>query len=283
VKKLKVGGVPEHFNLPWHLAMKSGFSQKGLDVKWTDFHTGTGEMVKALASNELDVAIVLTEGMVHAINNGNPARMLACFVKSPLNWGIHVNSISPLTEPDQLMTSKIAISRFGSGSHLMASYYFQKMGRKLFNDDFLIVNHLEGAREALSKQDNLVFLWEQFTTQFLVNRGEFRRVDVCPTPWPCFMIAVSPFAMERKRVELGTMLEVIKREIKMMLQMKDLSELFASLYSMTISEAEKWLTTVQWDENGDQNLLDIMNLTQKMLLELGLVNQIVEPSDYLVF
>ena len=61
---IRVGGVPEHFNSPWHQAIASGeFTAAGLDVSWTDYSLGTGAMCKAVASGEIDVAVVLTEGV----------------------------------------------------------------------------------------------------------------------------------------------------------------------------------------------------------------------------
>ena len=36
--KIRLGGVPEHFNLPIHLAKERGvFSSRGVDLEWTDF------------------------------------------------------------------------------------------------------------------------------------------------------------------------------------------------------------------------------------------------------
>ncbi len=57
MKTIKVGGVPEHFNLPWHLCIEEKlFEDKDLNVIWKDFPGGTGEMNKALRSGEIDVA-----------------------------------------------------------------------------------------------------------------------------------------------------------------------------------------------------------------------------------
>ncbi len=34
-RPLRVGGVPEHFNLPWHIAIERGlFAKHGVDVEW---------------------------------------------------------------------------------------------------------------------------------------------------------------------------------------------------------------------------------------------------------
>ena len=39
---IKVAGVPEHFNLPWHLAIENGaFTQEDIDLQWQDYPGGS--------------------------------------------------------------------------------------------------------------------------------------------------------------------------------------------------------------------------------------------------
>ena len=41
--QFQVGGVPEHFNLPWKKAIEeSRFENQGISVSWQDYHGGTG-------------------------------------------------------------------------------------------------------------------------------------------------------------------------------------------------------------------------------------------------
>ena len=88
---LRVGGVPEHFNLPIHLCIEEGlFAEKGIHVEWVEFPGGTGAMNSALRNDEIDVAIILTEGIIKDIANGNPSKIIQNYVSSPLHWGIHV-------------------------------------------------------------------------------------------------------------------------------------------------------------------------------------------------
>ena len=58
---LRLGGVPEHFNLPFHLLQEA---RSSVPFSWQDYPGGTGALCKALESNELDVATVLSEGIV---------------------------------------------------------------------------------------------------------------------------------------------------------------------------------------------------------------------------
>ena len=91
-KKVKIGGVPEHFNYPWHAAMKKGlFSEYGLEVEWHDIKGGSGAMCQLLDQGDLDMALVLTEGIVKHIVQGGMARIVQQYVKSPLIWGVHAS------------------------------------------------------------------------------------------------------------------------------------------------------------------------------------------------
>jgi ABC-type nitrate/sulfonate/bicarbonate transport system substrate-binding protein len=121
LRTLNVGGVPEHFNLPWHLALEAGaFAERGLDLRWQDYPGGTGALNRDLRSGTLDVAVLLTEGIVADICKGNPSVIIAPYVVSPLIWGIHVPARSGFQTVAELEGKRFAISRYGSGSHLMA-------------------------------------------------------------------------------------------------------------------------------------------------------------------
>lgn len=63
MKEVRIVGVPEHFNLPWHMAMEDRmFEDRGIDLQWTDVPEGTGRMCQMLKDGETDLAIILTEG-----------------------------------------------------------------------------------------------------------------------------------------------------------------------------------------------------------------------------
>ena len=91
MKRFKIGGVPEHFNLPWRLAIEDGdFQKNGVELHWADMSGGTGQMIKGLQTGSLDIAVLLTEGITKAILQGLDASIIAIYVQSPLSWGVHV-------------------------------------------------------------------------------------------------------------------------------------------------------------------------------------------------
>ena len=128
-RPLKVCGVPEHFNLPWHLAQERGlFDREGLAVEWTDEPCGTGAlpilaptapppptpaagaMIARLKSGDTDVAVALTEGLVKDIANGSDLKLLGTCV-APLA----LCSIPPSPHPSaQLRRVAAVLGRVGA-------------------------------------------------------------------------------------------------------------------------------------------------------------------------
>src|SRR5690606_32955639 len=211
MKLVNIGGVPEHFNLAWYLTLKNGeYKAEGINLRWKDYYGGTGEMCKALRDGEIDLAVILTEGIVKDIIEGNPSRIIQTFVQSPLIWGIHVAANSPYKTIEDLKGTKAAISRYGSGSHLMAYINAQNNNWNLEEDlKFEVINDLEGAVKGLTNGDADYFMWERFTTKPLVDDGVFRHIGNCPTPWPCFVIAARTEFLEAQPETVKTILEII--------------------------------------------------------------------------
>ena len=101
--KIKVGGVPEHFNLPWHRCIENNkFGEAGVDLEWKEVPEGTGAMCNLLREEEIDVAVILTEGISRDIINGNQSKIIQNYIGSPLIWGIHVDGRSSLQNINDL-------------------------------------------------------------------------------------------------------------------------------------------------------------------------------------
>ena len=212
MKTIKIVGVPEHFNLPWHLCIENGeFEEAGIDLQWTDVPEGTGKMCQLLREGKTDIAVILTEGIVKDITAGNPSKIVQIYVESPLIWGIHVDAKSKYQTLSDLENTKVAISRMGSGSHLMSIINAQNEGWNSIDLQFEIVNTIDGAVKALSDGKADYFMWEKYMTKPLVDNGTFRRIADCPTPWPCFVIAVRQEILQTHIQTIQHILEIINR------------------------------------------------------------------------
>ena len=242
-KPLRLGGVPEHFNLPWHLAMESDDPSSGiadLSLGWEDQRGGTGEMLAKLADNELDMVSILTEGTVKAIAGGLAITILQVYVESPLQWGVFVPGPSTFQTPDDLTGARIAISRFGSGSHLMAYIMAERMGWTLTEDQFVVINNLEGAIEAFGRAEADLFLWDQFMTRPLVLDGRFRQLGVQETPWPSFVFAARNEILTGRTTEVGRVVDAVVAQAGLLMASASGPQLVADRYGIGLDAATEW-------------------------------------------
>jgi ABC-type nitrate/sulfonate/bicarbonate transport system substrate-binding protein len=271
--KIRLGGVPEHFNLPIHLANENGtFKQSGIEIEWTDFGGGTGEMTKALRNEEVDVCILLTEGIIFDIINGNPAKIISEYVSTPLCWGIHTSVNNPITEYSQIYNKQYAISRNGSGSHLMAQIDANGQGIVLQENQFDIIKNLGGALSSLEKLDTDVFYWEKFTTKPYVDGGLLKRIGEFPTPWPSFMVAASDAVLATHPNKIVTLLDIIHDSCgRFMKNSGTVIPKVAERYQLKLQDAENWFHRTEWATDGwvSDKMLEsvIYNLKLARILE----------------
>jgi sulfonate transport system substrate-binding protein len=239
-----VGGVPEHFNLPWKLAIEQGaFAAAGLDVEWVDEPAGTGAITAALADGRFDLATVLTEGLVAAQDRGLDAHIEQLYVASPLKWGIHVpcsHAALPLTEIANL---RVAISRLGSGSHLMAHVLAASEGFTIDPANFVVVGTLAGGIEALATERADVFLWETFMTKPWVDNGQIARIGEIPTPWPAFVVARRRGFGHRRAQQV---LQVVDEAVAAFVARTDAAQLVAERIGIPQTDAEAWLARTRF-------------------------------------
>ncbi|MEM9132792.1 MAG: ABC transporter substrate-binding protein [Actinomycetota bacterium] len=246
---LRLGGVPEHFNLPWHLALESG-RLDDLDLTWADQPGGTGEMLTGLTDGTLDVVSILTEGTISAITNGLAATVIQVYVSSPLQWGVFVPAASDLHDEAELAGRPIAISRFRSGSHLMAFVQARRQGWTLDPAQFVVTGGLEGARDAFAEGRAEVFLWDRFMTRPLVESGEFRQVATQLTPWPSFVIAVRDDVLTGRTAEVGRVVDAVVAQAVALHRRTGVVDELANRYGLGTDTVVEWLDATTFARRG---------------------------------
>ncbi len=278
MKKVNIGGVPEHFNLAWYLTLKNGeYKAEDINLRWHDYHGGTGAMNKALRSGEIDMAVILTEGVIKDIIDGNPSKIVQTFVETPLIWGIHVAADSKFNSVDDIKGTRAAISRYGSGSHLMAYINAKNHHWDLENDlNFEVIKNLDGAIRGLTEGKADYFMWEKFTTKPIVDDGIFRRIDNCPSPWPCFVIAVREDFIANDEEALKTILEIINQTTAEFKSIPSIDKTIANRYEQELTDVEEWLSLTEWS----QSVMDetTINKVQDQLYDLNIIPKKVEYS-----
>ena len=272
MKTIRIAGVPEHFNYPWQFAIENKlFASAGIDLQWTNVPEGTGKMCQMLRDSGTDISVILTEGIVKDILSDNKSKIVQVYVQSPLIWGIHVAANSSFKMLADLENTKAAISRIGSGSQLMAYVNAKNQEWDTEKLQFEIVNTIEGAVAALTSGSADYFMWERFMTKPLVNSGVFRHLADCPTPWPCFVIAVRESVLMDAEVEIRTILSIINQVTSNIKSVTDIAKTIANKYHMQESDIIDWLSRTEWSQN--QPTENMLNNVQNQLLELGLIDK----------
>ena len=281
MKNFKIGGVPEHFNLPWYLTLRDKeYHAEHINLRWTDFPGGTGQMCKALREKEIDMAVILTEGIVRDIINGNECKIVQVFVKTPLIWGIHVADNSDYKSIEQLKGTKAAISRYGSGSHLMSYVNAEKQGWDTEVDlDFEVIKNLDGALEALPEGRGDYFMWEKFMTKPHVDNGPLNILGECPTPWPCFVIAVRNEVLEKDPKAIQAIVDIINNTTIEFKEIPSIDKMISNRYGIELEDVQQWLSLTEWSQ--EQLTKKELEKIQKKLLQLDLITATVPAAQIL--
>lgn len=248
MKRFKIGGVPEHFNLPWKLAIEERkLVDLGVELHWSDMTGGTGQMIKGLQTGTLDIAVLLTEGITKSILQGLNAKIMTVYVTTPLHWGIHVPYNSEIQTINQLENQIFAISREGSGSHLMTYVKARQENWNLKDLKFNVVGDVYGGLWALENNQAQGFLWEKYTTYPFTEQKKCRYIEEVVTPWPCFVIAVRSELLEENEVLLRTVFERVHQEAKALKENPNAAEIIAWRYNLKLEQTKSWLQETDWN------------------------------------
>ncbi len=280
--RLRIGGVPEHFNLPWLLAIEErAFDVLDVELEWIDLPGGTGSIMSALQDRYIDLATPLTEGAVTSIAGGNRSRLVRTWVDSPLLWGVHVAATSTAETVDDLVEQRFAISRFGSGSELMSLVMAQDHGWTLTDDSWVVVGDLDGALAALPAGAAEIFLWSKSMTQPYVDSGVFKRVGVVSTPWPSFAVAVTETLLAAVPGLAEQIIDIGAASAARLAARDDAAILVADRYGLQPLDASAWLEQVRWtpqDSPIDPSMLDSV---VEQMVDIGRVEPPVDVSTLL--
>jgi ABC-type nitrate/sulfonate/bicarbonate transport system substrate-binding protein len=272
MKRFKIGGVPEHFNLPWRLSIEEGkFKDLGVELHWSDMTGGTGQMIKGLQAGTLDIAVLLTEGISRAILKGLDAKIIAVYVRSPLCWGIHVPTQQAISQLSDLDGATFAISREGSGSHLMSYVLANREGWEPAALSFDVVGDVYGGLWALNHGEAQGFLWEKYTTQPFVDQGKCKRIGEVYTPWPCFVIAVRNEVLTQDEALLNAVVSIVQNRAAQLKISADTPEVLSWRYALKQAEVREWLDQTEWSVSQEVNQKDLQNVVNT-LLDLKLVS-----------
>jgi len=299
---LRIGYVPEHYLLPLHLA-KAKFPYP---VELKPFPSGTGHMITSLRSDEIDVAIGLTEGWVAGLltAEGQTKRgynIVGSWVQNPLRWAVVTgrNRDTINTIDDLRQHRRVGVSRMGSGSHVMAFVLAQQEGwlrqSKAQKSEGLTIVPLgpfKDLRDGVTGKDGEgaaadFFMWEHFTTKpyFHGDDTPLKNIGEIYTPWPSWHIAASSstFADPENDKRLAQMFEALDQGIKEFNTSPDEGVRLLGTGELgchyTEEDAREWLKSVKFFETTRGVDSTVMDGVVKVLQSANVIEPSTEVKD----
>jgi ABC-type nitrate/sulfonate/bicarbonate transport system substrate-binding protein len=285
IKSLRIGGVPEHFNEPFHLAQQYGLWEKmNLNIEWHVIREGSGAMLAAIKNEKVDVIVGLTESIVADIANGSDIRLLGTYVASPLVWAISSGANSRYNSINELKDTTIAVSRLNSGSHLMAAVLASQQGWDKSSFTYAEKGAFDDMCASLNNNECSALMWETFMTKPYQDRGELKRIGELVSPWPSFVVAATTATINSRLDELQRMFNVIQQAIAIFYTEPQVISSISTKYHLQTLDAETWyknvkiVGTLSVEEKAIHSVLDALK-TAKILTKVDKIPAISNFVD----
>lgn len=282
---LRVAYIPEHFSTPLFFAIEKKFF--GFDIELVPVIEGSGRLINLLNTDQVDIAIGLTEAFVADIGKGRSEetyKIVDTYVQSPLCWAISTGAKrDELTKASDLKGKKIGVSRIGSGSYVMSFVLgHQQEFPSPFYSDFPILSNFKNLRDSVNQKfsadDELTnsdaFMWEHFTTKKYYDNGEIKRIGEIYTPWPSWVITAS-----KKTLKGDTITKFLSGLNKGIAHFnthhEDAVKFISENLDYSAADAQEWLRTVKFNTELGEVPLDWENVvvnTSEVLKLAGVLN-----------
>jgi ABC-type nitrate/sulfonate/bicarbonate transport system substrate-binding protein len=108
-------------------------------------------------------------------------------------------------------------------------------------------------------------------TKPLVDEGIFRRIGDCPTPWPCFVIAVRDTVLEQHPQVIRTILEVINKKTQIFKSIPNIDKTLATKFNQKTEDIQQWLSLTEWSQKPLAK--EMLNKVQNQLFQLKIIDK----------
>ncbi|KZT52791.1 hypothetical protein CALCODRAFT_475494 [Calocera cornea HHB12733] len=277
---LRVGYVPEHFLTP---LMQFHDADQGKTFVPVCCPSGTGQLIKALKEDQIDIAIALTDPLLAGLAKGETCyKLCGSYVSSSLNWAVSTGAKSPYNSIADLKGTPVGISRIGSGSQTMACVMALQQGwvgedGKITPIEFKVCDDFKGLRDSVNDGSTSCFMWEWFTTKPYRDSGEVRFIGSVPTPWPSWMIASSTDAQRAPAPDVSDFLTKLTGYVKEFdspegRKQKDVDYLMKS-HGYPEEDIRAWLETVKYVGDCAEIKGEVLINTLDVLEQTGFIQR----------
>ena len=281
--------LSEHFSTPLEFAKK----YHDLDAQLIPYPSGTGHMVTALQSGEIDIGVGLTEGWIAALGKAQAAqqnagfRVVGTYVETSLCWAISTGAQrDELNSVKDLQGKTVGVSRIGSGSYVMSYVLADEQGWLDNSSDkspFPVepLNTFEKLRNGVNDGTVDFFMWEHFTSKKYYDNGEIKRIGEIYTPWSSWKIVAKSSSLDSSylALELDHVLQQINSGIKYFEEHKEEAvEYISTALDYSEGDAREWLKTVRFAKDVRSVDRGVVDKTVTVLQKAGVLTENVDQE-----
>lgn len=285
-KTLRVAYIPEHFSTPLFLAIEEKYFD--FEIQLVPVIEGTGRLINLLNSDEVDIAIGLTEAFVADIGKKDSTtyKIVDTFVTSPLCWAISTGAKREINTAEELEGKRIGVSRIGSGSYVMSFV----LGLELkfptpFYEKFPILSNFKNLRDSVNLVEGVepseAFMWEYFTSKKYYDNNEIKQIGQIYTPWPSWVITASKKLLDNEPEIVDGFVSGLSKGIDAFNANHDRDIKFISEnLDYSKEDAALWIKTVEFNSDLGKGL-DWDRVVEKTRSVLKLAG-VLEDADEIV-
>lgn len=92
-----------------------------------------------------------------------------------------------------------------------------------------------------------------------------KRIGTCPTPWPCFVIAVRNEILEKHPEAISSVLSTINQYTTGFKRIPGISDILAKRYEQQKEDIKEWMTLTRWNSKKPISKNLISRIQNKMV------------------
>lgn len=199
-------------------------------------------------------------------------------------WAISTGKDSKHGSIDTLDKATVAISRFGSGSHIMAYVLADQQGWLAQSKDpfqFQALSNFQAMRDAVNSSACDFFMWETFTTKPYHDSGEVKRIGQITPPWPAFLFAAH---VDVDMTAVQRILKAVQLASTIFMAQKDGASIKRVIDILGYDEADvrNWFKTVRYAQDMTQVSRRALEVTGSTLVKAGVLSEVPNIEDLCV-
>ena len=108
----------------------------------------------------------------------------------------------------------------------------------------------------------------------------FRRIDNCPTPWPCFVVAIRNEVLENNFNEVKKVLDIINKQTSVFKDIKNIDKTLANRYQQQLPDIQKWLKLTKWND-GKPITKNLITRIQNKMIRFNVIKEKKKSGDFI--